>query len=368
MVRINLLEVPEEERYKLQEGVPASSPRQPREGESPFEEVDLMFQPGGETAGGTAETKAEPTPSFLKPATEAEPAEPSVTKTKPSRPGVEPDAFEQTFSRNRLFLIVGIVLGVLLIAFSLYLILLPEEEPTAGRPVAEKATAGAGQTEAQATEGQSARNLQVQNLMAQNLAESQFYLSTLNKLLAVSTSETKLSLITMVPGYTYFVVVAPDRDALARLRIALKKQLPLLDFRVVSIESRTINGQPRIIADFSVTTPQKMQPASSVSGTTIEPATLPGAFRALGKKHQLNIRYFKPGFKSQHPLFQKIYFYSEMRGTPAQIKAFLSELTARYPALRIGKLSLYPANLAGRPRSTVTARLTLVLFVPKQIS
>ncbi|RMG67644.1 MAG: hypothetical protein D6715_04285 [Calditrichaeota bacterium] len=371
MVKINFLEVPEEERYKLQEGAGAPSPSGQRsQGETSFEEVDLMFQPGEEAT----QPEVQHPPSFLEPPAEAPTAQQAEEPAKPttraqSRPtSFEPEAFEQTFSKNRLFLIVGIVLGVLLIAFSLYLILLPEEGPLPEEEVAQQSALPGGKAQPGETNPPPTQNVQVQNLLAQNVAESQFYLSTLDKLLRVNTPGIKVSLITLVPGYAYFVVLAPDRDALARLRMELKTKLPHLDFRVVSIESRTIEGQPRVVADFSVTTPQKIKPAGTVSGTVIDPGALPNVFRTLGKKHHLTIRYFKSGFKSQKPSFQKIYFYSEMKGTPEQIRKFLSELTQRYAALRIGKLSLYPTNLSNGENAKVTARLTLVLFVPKQVS
>lgn len=353
MVRLNLLESPHTPRGVKQ---PPPAPEREPEEEKPeefkftFDSVEGMFgQPKEE---GKPEVDLESRPI----------EEEETSEFLEEKEDAEPERFEEIFPRKRLYLILGILGGVVALGILLYVIFqfsggeqtLPERAQLQKTP------------ETPETQQAAAAN-RVQQYLSNNQQENLYFLSFAQKILGTTSPGTSFSLLIITPGKIYFSAIAESRDDIARLHMKLKDAFPGTSFFIESVQPKLIDGQNFLAADFSVNFGSRQQPARAeqVSGFPEKSISeVRSEFNRLASRHKLRVKYFKEGYRTRDQMFNKIYYYTTISGPKNAILNFLTQIAKEYPQISFPKIAIYPFNVASINSQQITARITLVLYNP----
>ncbi len=360
MVRINLLDDPLQFAGDKQTHEKEAVAEKPAQEDFSFDSMEKMFHP--EESEAAAEV----------PAADAVPEideSPGLDRHEESA-GTSPDSgfydeFGSTLPKKKMFVIGGIVAGVLILAISLYFIFSgSEKEPAAaqtGNVPANSAAKSPAGANTQALSGP------FQTVLAENLDQNSRHLSFVNTLVGASAAGAGYSLIITSGKRAYFSILAKNRDEIAQFRIQLKKDFPDNVFTLESIQTKLVNGTPMLLADFGTSLKSlsgKARGARSVQAGNLTVANIRTVFNGIARKYNLRPKYFRKGYRVPSRLFTKNYYYATLSGKKNGILKFLGELNRSYPELNFAKISIYPANLSAIDNSTITARITFVLFSP----
>lgn len=361
MVRINLLDDPLQFAANKQSPEEEAAVEKPVEEDFSFDSMEKMFHPEESDVAAAA-----PAEESIREPHESGDSESTVESAKTSLESEVYDEFDSSLPKKRMFVIGGIVGGVLILALSLYFIFGGSKEepssPKLTKTSSEKAPAGAaGGTNASPLSGP------FQTILTENVNQNSRHLNFVNALVGAASSGAGYSLIITSGNRVYFSILAKNRDEIAQFRIQLKKDFPGDLFTLESIQSKMVNGTPLLLADFGTNLKapggQKAgaRPLRAGNLTTTNIRTV---FNGIARKYKLRPKYFKQGYRVPGRLFTKNYYYSTLSGKKQGILKFLGELNRSYPELNFAKISIYPANLSTIDNSTITARITFILFSP----
>ncbi|GEM_PF-7101256 len=361
MVKINLLDTPEDEpsfRKQKSETPPVETPKS---------EMDFSFlQP--------EETTPPPEPQIA-------PAEPATFPRQSTEedvlfapPGTTDEKTEDTFtyesgSKKKLFIILGVIVVLLLVALFVILWMGPEPESpsTVTPPVKSGGPPGAGQpgTSPTAQTSQNRVSPMLQRVYAQNNGENQFYLNYATNLLGISTARAGLSMVVIAPGAIYVSVLADSRDDIARFRQAAKDKLPGMQLQIQNISPRIVQDQQKLMADFFI--PLSGSATPKPPGNTVEPLSegaVLSTLRAQAHSTRLRVVRLKQGQKHRTGVLNIIPCYMTVSGSKSAIIKFLTELTRKYPAIQLTKVSIFPSGTGVIHQGNVKARIEMNVTTP----
>ncbi len=361
MVRFNMMDVPEEGSTSRKE---ASS--RPEQGSTPegdeFFSLDdmenLIKQPEEEKTAETEMAVEEP-PAELE--TPNEISEETAFSTTESADAEETTSFDSTFPKKRLLAILGIFLAIVFGAFIVYLLIQPGEEE-ALPPIAEEETPAVEQSATQETPSQ--ENVVLQSRLAANKAENLFILDVLQSLLNVQVEGAGPTLAVATPGRILLSLTADNRDAIANFRIRFKETLPGMQLELESIEPKIVDGENKLLVDFSVPLVARVAASQSNGGQLVTVSEFRSAFNQLARQSGLRVNFFRQGTQEQSGVFRTIYHYASVSGSHNQILTFLNRMAQQYPSVKFLKVAIGSENLQVILNGRVTARITWSLFIP----
>ncbi|NOX36693.1 MAG: hypothetical protein GXO78_04070 [Calditrichaeota bacterium] len=361
MVRFNMMEVPEEGSASRKE-----EPSRPEQGGAPegdeffsLDDMENLIQNQDEPKPGETEVAVEEPPADLEVPEEVS-EDTSFTDMESVDTGETP-SFDSTFPKKRLLVILGIFLAIIFGAFIVYLLIRPGEEE-ALPPVAEQEPPAAEQPAA--PEPPSQENVVLQSRLAANKAENLFILDVLQNLLNVRVEGAGPTLAVATPGRILLSLTADNRDAIANFRIRFKETLPGMQLELESIEPKIVDGENKLLVDFSIPLVTRVAASQSSGGQLITVGEFRSAFNQVARQSGVRVSYFRQGTQEQSGVFRTIYHYASISGTRNQILAFLNRMARQYPSVKFLKVAIGSENLQVIQNGKVTARITCSLFIP----
>ncbi len=361
MVKINLLDTPEEE---------SSSRKQKAETppiETPKSEMDFSFLQPEETAPPPeAQMSAVEPETFARQTTEED-----ILFTAPDsgdEKGDDTFTYESS-SKKKLFIILGVILVLLLAALFVILWMGPGEEkpPTAMAPSESGVKPATPPSTVAPTNNTSpsGRSPMLQRVYARNNGENQYYLNYASNLLGISTAQAGLSMVVLAPGAIYVSVLADSRDDIALFRRAVKDKLPGAQLQIQNISPRLIQNEQKLMADFFI--PLSGSVPAKPPGDNVEllrGGAVLSALRAQAQSNRLRISQLKQGKKYREGIFNIIPYYMQVSGNKTAIINFLSSLTRKYPAIKFTKVSIFPSTAGVIGQGSVKARIEMIVTIP----
>lgn len=273
-----------------------------------------------------------------------------------------PPGFDSPFPKNRMVLILGAI-GLALIILFIYLWLGPGSSDTGDTQDITFTTPN--ETTPTTTEPQNTLPSYVTTQFAQNQGKNQFYLNYANSLLGVGSSNFGYTLLVTTSDGIYMSVLGDSRDAIAQFRRAIKDQYPGVVMNVASTQDKYVNGDKKILADFSVsvTTSGTGNTASS-SMRSFTPTDVRSLVSSLAQKYNLRTSYFQQGDQERENQFQKTYYYAIVNGSRSSIVQFLQDISQTHPEINFIKISIYPYNTGVINGENLNARIELAYYNP----
>jgi hypothetical protein len=351
MVEVNLMDIPEEQKPSSEKKEDSS------ESETTKSKVDLPFFPDRQEKSADTETKS---PFF-----DDEPSRRSESRfakeSFKSEYDEEPPGFDSNISRNRMIIILGAI-GVVLILLFIFLWLGPGSEESENRPEITLTTPG--ETDSPESAENAVPSI-VQTQFRENQSINQSYTNYARNFLNVSSSNTAYKMIVLTSGYLYISVLGDSRDAIAEFRKMLKGQYPGMQINIESIQDKYVNGEKKILADFSV----PISPAGSGgSSSAFSQAGSSGDIRSMinsyAQKYDLRIVYSQQGEREREEQFLKTYYYTIVSGNQSSILNFLQEISQTRPEVNFIKISMYTSNSHTIDGGNVNARIELAIYNP----
>lgn len=353
MVKFNAMDIPEEQKSSRDK---RSTPSESEKAKS--KEDILFFTEQEEKPTVETETKS----SFFD--DEPPKRQPPFTPREAFKSDYaeEPPGFDSSFPKNRMILILGAI-GLALIILFIYLWLGPGSGDSGDTQDITFTTPS--ETAPTTTEPSSTLPAYVTTQFAQNQGKNQFYLNYANNLLGVGSSSYGYTLLVTTSDGIYMSVLGDSRDAIAEFRRAIKDQYPGLVMNVTSTQDKYVNGNKKILADFSVpvTTPGAGNTASS-SMRSFTPTDVRSLVSSLAQKNNLQTSYFQQGDQEREGQFQKTFYYAIVNGSRSSIVQFLQEMSQTHPEINFIKISMYPYNTGVINGTNLNARIELAYYNP----
>lgn len=358
MVKVNFKSTPlnadpgketTEQKPPEREAKSRSSPRK--------EDIDLSF---------------DSTESFF-PRADEEPAEETTDHAfpeKPEKPQEERDQAESdtfTFkepetvyksSKKKYYIFLGALAGLLIIALFIIMLFLGRSGKEGAETIPKKAAEPA-ETVPERTTVQE----ELVPIYQTNEASNRFIEVQLQDFITRKPTSAEYSLIVITPEEINLTVLADSRDQIARFHVDLKRAFPDLAFRILSVQSRLMNGKEMIYADLnSPILPASISPASAVNTSSPPPQNLKNTMKTLAKRNNCNLEYFQEGKVLDHGPYSETLYYMNMNGKKEDIAGFLTNLSNSYPMVRIKKFSVYPYNLGTISDRNLYSRMSLSYY------
>lgn len=351
MVKVNLLDFPEEKKPSGEKKKDSSEP------ETTKSKVDLPFFDREEKSADT-ETKKNP---FFEEEPSKRPDSRLERESFKSEYDEGPPSFDSSFSRSRMIIILGAI-GIILLLLFIFLWIGPGSDESETRPEITLTTPE--ETGAPETPGNTVPAF-VQAQFRQNQAINQSYTNYAQNFLNVSSSSAAYKMLVLTSGYLYMSVLGDSRDAIAEFRRALKSQFPGVQIDIKSIQDKYVNGEKKILADFSV----PISPAASGgSSSAFSPPAGSGDSRSIvssyAQKHNLRILYSQQGEQEREGQFLKTYYYATLNGDQSSILNFLREISQARPDIHFIKVSIYTSNSHTINGGNVNARIEIATYNP----
>lgn len=358
MVKINLLNTPEEEDSSSQE----KRMETPSE-ESSKTEMDFSFIQPEEEPPENRTTIPAP-----EPVSEPETEEGVLFDSTPTVESGEEESFSyESPKKKRLFIILGII-GVLLLAALFVLLWLgPEREPTATKtpeqPPAEPQTTVPSTVPTASTPVLPAP---LKNAYLRNKSENTFYLNYATNFVNSSTRDMGVSLVVMTPGALYISILADSRDEIARFRRTVKDRFPDIQMSVESITEKIIEDQKKLQADFYVPLPNSPASGGGDFKEALEERDVIPAIRRLASTNGVRIIRFLKGAHFRKATTSTTAYYLRISGNKNALFSFFSQIARDFPAVKFNKISVYPQNSQIISGGTLEARVDLTLITPNE--
>ncbi|NIU01686.1 MAG: hypothetical protein GWN01_12460 [Nitrosopumilaceae archaeon] len=325
--------------------------------ESKESEIDFsLFQPREESTPLTI-SQEEPVTQ-----TSASPSSAQFTEEETGEEEEEPISFEGSFSKKKTFWFIGIGIAIVLIALFITLLLGPDtsEETTASRETSTNVRGPSAPTGEQ-----SSVPAFLQNQFAQNQQQNQHYLNLAKNFLSLRVPNAGYSMLVFTSTDLYVSVLANSRNEVAEFRQAVKEYYPRIKMNIESVEPKFVNGQEKLLADFSIPIAQTLSSgsASASQSEALNSENIQTAFTRLAREHGLNTTYFKKGDKEAGRNMQQNYFYANVIGSNrSSVLSYLSELAAKFPSIKMIKISIYPVTSAIIQTGNIKARIEFAYF------
>jgi hypothetical protein len=354
MVKVNLMDVPERQKPSGEKKQDSS------ESETTKSKVDLPFFPDREEKpSADTETK---NPFFDDESPKR--SEPRFTdESFKSDYDENPPGFDSNISRNRMIIILGAI-GIVLLLLFIFLWLGPGGDGSEDVPDKTLTTPGETGSSEEGTGSTMPDYMQAQ--FRQNQAMNQSYSSFARNLLNVSSANAAYKMIVLTTGYLYMSVLGDSRNAIAEFRNMLRGQYPGTQINIESIQDKYVNGEKKILADFSF----PIASAGSGGSSSALPQTggSSGDTRSLinsyVQKHNLRAPYFQQGGRKREGQFQKTHYYVIVKGNQSSILNFLQEISQTRPEVNFTKISIYTSNSYTIDKRNVNARIELTSYNP----
>lgn len=352
MVKFDARNIPEEQKSS------GDKKSTPAEGETTQDKFDLSFiTDQEEKPGSDTETKS----SYFD---DEPPRRQNLLSSKETFKGgyeEEPPGFDSSFPKNRMILILGAV-GLALIILFVYLWLGPGSSNTGDT---QDITFTTPSKAPPAVEPENTMPGYLKSRFAQNQGENQLYLNYANSLLGVSSSNYGYTLLVITSDGIYMSVLGGSRDAIAEFRRSIKDQSPGLVMNVVSTQDKYVNGNKKILADFSVpVTTSGAGNAASLSMRSFTPTDVRSLVSSLAQKYNLRTSYFQQGDQEREGQFQKTYYYATVNGSRSSIVQFLQDISQTHPEISFIKISMYPYNTGVINGENLNARIEIAYYNP----
>lgn len=354
MVRLNLMEPPPEEtprKKPSEEEVPV--PEEPKTDSSDFlEEMESLSH-------GTSEI--EPPPVAEEPPIEPQPAfAASATEESTTSDEESEYTFESTFPKKKLFVVLGIFIGLVVSAILIYLLVIsgggektasPSQATT--KPVTQKTATQANQ-----------RNLMLQSRYAAIQARNQFYVQTIATIFHLQVRGVDPVLLVSTPDRLTISLKGDSRDQIAQFRIRFKQQMPGVPLELEGSGFYNEGGQQKILVDFSLPIQANVGGAGASITIPRSMAQVQSQFQQFAQNNGLRLTYFKTGKQAREGLFQATNFYAHLSGTKSRLLQFLQQTAQQLPALRFQKIELGTQNFRSGRNVRLMARITGAILLP----
>ena len=358
MVRFNMMNIPEEPSSPRKEETSRPDQESPPEGEEFFslDDVENLIQrKETEEVQEMPETEEEPRLEL------GGSSEESPSLDTPAEHLEDDTSFESTFPKKRLLIILGIFSAIVLGAFLVYWLIRPGETDVMP-PVAEQKAASEEATAPE--ERPSQEDLLLQTQLAANKAENLFLLDILQNILNVRVDGAAPTLAVATPGRILLSLSADSRNAIAGFRIRFKEVMPGMQLELESIEPKMVDGENKLLVDFSVPLVTRVAASQGNAGRWITSRELSSLFQQTARQSGVRVGYFRKGAQERQGMLRTVYHYARVTGTPDQILSFLKRLAQPYPSIKFLKVAIGSENLQEIGNGRVTARITCSLLIP----
>lgn len=364
MVKINLLDVPQEQDPQKNKDLPA-------EQESPTPANKMDFEFFTDEAEQSSNMQMEPAESVYQPQQQyqdpqqfqdpqqyqsqqyqqyQDPASTEDPKTGNPFENQEnftdeydaPPSIEDLSPKNNIFKYGLIALAVLLAIVAIFYFwdITGSDDPNSNNTVTNNTV-----TQPSNTPPPPAIPEQFQRLYSQNRQANAFRIDQLGQLLDAQAAGVNKSMVVVTPGHAYFSIIGDSRDAIAKYRINLQNAAPAFnEIKIESIQELFLDGQQKMQADFSIPLPATSSGRSANRYTSIQSAAnAKSALRSTAQKYNLQYS-VTDGEKETQRGIKNNYYYLRLTGKNAAIVDYLSEISNSLPSTNIAKISIHPTN------------------------
>ncbi len=267
--------------------------------------------------------------------------------------------FDDSINKKRLFLILGIVVGLIIGGVLLFVVLSGSEETpqdSATPPVAESATA---ETAAQA------ESPTLDPAFARLFAQNQAYNATINRIaggiFTLKAGSAAPAMVVSEGKNLIITIKASSMDDAARFRMILKDKFPGLTIASMgkSMSRQGAVGYWDLVVPITV---GGGAPGDMPKEALMDPGAFQGRLQQLLRQNSLQVVKLQKGPVVRNGTVGKAHvFYVEIRGSINRIMAFLNQMTRDFPAARIHKVRVgYPNFNVKSPRAEAEIDLYLV--------
>ncbi len=259
--------------------------------------------------------------------------------------------FDSSINKKRLFLILGIVVGLIVGGVVLFMILSSSEEP----PTAME-TPQVTEEPAQPEAAQQPETPAINPALVQQFARNQAYNGAVVRMaggvFSLKAGNAAPVMIVTEGNNLLITVKANSLDDAARFRMAFKGKFPNLEISSMgkSVSRSGESGYWDLVVPITAG-------AASTSGVDATALVSPAAFQSelqqLLRQNGLQVVKLQKGPVIQNVPGGKAHiFYLEMRGDINRIMAFLNQLTSDFPAAKFHKVRIgYPNFKVGASRA-----------------
>lgn len=351
MVKINLLDIPEDQREQGdQSNLSDISPRQ--------SDMDFsFFQPDEDS---TIEVRPVEQQSYQAPSPPTPPPapEPEPPKAAPQGPYLVQETFSDNYEsptdfedsgRTRKILIgLGIILVVAIVLAASWFLLKSsgnDVNPNVGNTTQPTNTIDPATT----IDPEPVVPPEVRDRYTSNLRQNLSQLNAASQILSATTASTGYQMAVILPDHALVSVLGNSLEDFPAFHRSLKDRLPGIQISSKGQQPKRVNGSSKLQVDYQLTVPESRRGANAGTPDFSDtPGDLTNMVRSVAQSNRVRIANIRKGERLREGRLRKTHYYLSVSGSNSALISFLEALAKARPSLRYAKIRL----AAARPDQT----------------